>query len=113
MNRREFAARFLLGALVASAPVSAQPARRVYRIGVLGLGTTSEMSGGNPVWPSMRALIAGMQERGYKYGEHYVTEPRGGAGNPDRFPALAAELVRLNVDVIVLLGAVTPGRPRR
>ena len=65
------------------------------------------MSGGNPVWPSMRALIAGMQERGYKYGEHYVTEPRGGAGNPDRFPALAAELVRLNVDVIAAGGGPT------
>ena len=107
MNRREFGARFVLGALVASDVASAQPARRVYRIGVLGLGTTSEMSGGNPVWPSMKALIAGMQELGYKYGEHYVTEPRGAAGNLDRFPALAAELVRLNVDVIVAGGGPT------
>src|SRR5215471_4906878 len=104
MNRREFGTRLVLGALVASDAVSAQSARRVYRIGVLGLGTTPEMSGGNPVWPSMRALVAGMQELGYKYGEHYVTEPRGASGNPDRFPALAAELVRLKVDVIVAGG---------
>jgi putative ABC transport system substrate-binding protein len=65
------------------------------------------MSGANPVQPSMQALIAGMQDLGYKYGEHYVTEPRGAAGNPDRFPALAAELVRLNPDVIAAGGGPT------
>ena len=48
-----------------------------------------------------------MQELGYKYGEHYVTEVRGAAGDIDRFPALAAELVRLNVDVIAAGGGPT------
>jgi putative ABC transport system substrate-binding protein len=42
-----------------------------------------------------------LRELGYVYGEHFVTEPRGTAGRPERFPSLAAELVRLPVDVIV------------
>ena len=107
VNRREFAARLVLVALAANGTISAQPARKVYRIGVLGLGTTSDMSGANPVWPSMKAFIGGMRDLGYKYGENYVTEPRGAAGNPDRFPALAGELVRLNVDVIAAGGGPT------
>src|SRR5437868_2550962 len=104
MDRREFAARLVLIALAASSVIRAQPARRVYRIGVLGLGTTSDMAGAHPNSPSIRALIGGMRDLGYKYGEHYVTEPRGAAGSPDRFPTLAAELVRLNVDVILAGG---------
>lgn len=107
MNRRQFAARLVLAALATTDAVSAQTPRRVYRIGVLGLGTTAEMSGPNPIWPSTRALIAGMQDLGYKYGEHYVTEARGAAGDLDRYPALAAELVRLNVDVIAAGGGPT------
>jgi len=45
-----------------------------------------------------------LRELGYVYGEHFVTEPRGGEGKPERFPALAAELVRRQVDVIVSAG---------
>ena len=52
----------------------------------------------------MKALLGGMRDLGYVYGEQFVTEPRGAAGNPDRFPALAAELVRLKVDVILAGG---------
>jgi len=38
------------------------------------------------------------------YGEHFATEPRGGEGRPERYPAVAAELARLQVDVIVCAG---------
>jgi putative tryptophan/tyrosine transport system substrate-binding protein len=55
----------------------------------------------------MKALLGGMQDLGYVYGEQFVTEPRGAGGNPDRFPALAEELVRLKVDVIVAGGGPT------
>jgi putative ABC transport system substrate-binding protein len=55
----------------------------------------------------MKALLAGMQDLGYVYGEKYVTEPRGAGGNPDLFPALAAELVKLKVDVILAGGGPT------
>jgi putative ABC transport system substrate-binding protein len=45
-----------------------------------------------------------LRELGYVYGEQFVTEPRGGEGKPERLPDLAAELVRLQVDVIVAAG---------
>jgi ABC-type uncharacterized transport system substrate-binding protein len=104
MNRREFAARVALASLALSGAVSAQPARKLYRIGILGIGTTSDMTGPQPSWPSTKALLGGMRDLGYVYGEQYVTEPRGASGNPDRFPALAAELVQLKVDVILAGG---------
>jgi putative tryptophan/tyrosine transport system substrate-binding protein len=107
MDRREFTAGLVLATLAASGAVSAQPVRRIYRIGVLGLGTTADMTGPQPSWPSMKALLGGMQDLGYMYGEQFVTEPRGAGGNPDRFPALAAELVRLKVDVILAGGGPT------
>src|SRR5713101_2078244 len=40
--------------------------------------------------------------------KHFVTEPREPQGKPERFPALAAELVRLQVDVIVAAGPALP-----
>ncbi len=93
-----------MAALAASGVAKAQPVRRVYRIGVLGLGTTSDMAGPQPTWSSMKALLGGMRDLGYVYGDQFVTEPRGAGGDPDRFPALAAELVRLKVDIILAGG---------
>jgi putative tryptophan/tyrosine transport system substrate-binding protein len=49
-----------------------------------------------------------LRELGYVYGEHFVTEARGAEGKLERFPALAAELVRLRVDVIVAPGPTLP-----
>jgi hypothetical protein len=45
-----------------------------------------------------------MRDLGYVYGKHFVTEPRGDAGRPERHPNLAAELVGLQVDMIVVSG---------
>jgi putative ABC transport system substrate-binding protein len=56
----------------------------------------------------VNALLHGLRGLGYVYGEHFVTEPRGGEGKPERFPNLAAELVRLQVDVIVAAGPMLP-----
>src|SRR6266700_1433132 len=104
MDRREFAARVALAVLAVNGAVNAQAVRKPYRIGILGLGTNSDMAGPMPIWPSTKALLGGMRDLGYVYGEQYVTEPRGAGGNPDLYPALAAELVRLKVDVIVAGG---------
>ncbi len=104
MDRREFTAALAVATLAAGGIASAQSVRKIYRIGVLGLGTTSDMAGPQPTWPSMKALLGGMRDLGYVYGEQFVTEPRGAAGNLDRFPALAAELVRLKPDVILAGG---------
>ncbi len=78
-----------------------QPARKIYRIGILGNFEVSDAAGPQPRNPSTSAFLRGLRELGYVYGEHFVTEPRGSGGNPSRFAGLAAELVRLQVDVIV------------
>jgi putative ABC transport system substrate-binding protein len=102
LDRRAFIGSLALGTLAVPRAASAQPARKVYRIGLLSPSTTtSEMVGPQPRAPFTNALLRGLRELGYVYGEHFVTEPRGGEGKPKRFPDLAAELVRLRVDVIV------------
>lgn len=91
--------RFLIAALMLSAtPVRAlaqQPAQHVPRIGFLG-GSTPE------AWaPRLDAFRAGLRDLGYVEGKNIVVEYRFAQGQYDRLPELAAELVRLKVDVIV------------
>jgi putative ABC transport system substrate-binding protein len=105
MDRRLFLGGLALGALAAAQVAPAQPARKVARIGVLTVGsTTSDMVGPQPRSPTVNALLRGLHELGYVYGEHFVTEARGGEGRPERFPGLAAELVGLRMDVVVAPG---------
>ena len=108
MDRRAFVAGLALGTLAAPHAARAQPARTIYRIGILSLSATLGLVGPEPRSPSTKALLRGLRELGYVYGEHFVTEPRGGAGRPERFPALAAELVRARVDVILAAGPALP-----
>ena len=83
----------------------AQPARKVHRIGMLGVGqNTAEMAGPKPASPSTAALLGGLRELGYVYGETFVTEPRNAEGQVERYPGLVAELIRLQVEVIVAAG---------
>jgi putative ABC transport system substrate-binding protein len=97
------------GALwLASRSGYAQPARKVYRVGIIGYRATAELAGPEPQSPQTAAFMRGMRERGYVYGEHFVTEVRGAGGRPERFPSLAAELVGLQVDVIVAAGNALP-----
>ncbi|HJQ59478.1 MAG TPA: ABC transporter substrate-binding protein [Vineibacter sp.] len=86
----------------------AQPARKVRRLGILGNSATDDVIGPQPRAPSISAFLLRLRELGYVYGEHFVTEARGSEGHPERFDALAAELVRLQVDVIVAPGTAMP-----
>jgi putative ABC transport system substrate-binding protein len=108
MNRREFMA--LVGAAVAwQLPGHAQGPRKIVRIGILSVGsTTAELTGPTPQSPYANALISGLRELGYLYGQDFLTEPRGGAGMPARFSGLVAELVALDPDVIVAAGPMLP-----
>ena len=93
------------GVLFSAPPASvAQPARKVYRIGILTLGPTAATTGPQPQARGTAALLRGMRELGYVYGEHFVTEARGAGDQPEHYPELAAELVRLAPDVIVGAG---------
>lgn len=81
-----------LGMLTAPLPTDAQQAAKIHRIGVLAGG------GGLQV----EAFRQGLRERGYVEGRNITIELRDAEGKLDRLPALAAELVRLKVDVIVV-----------
>ena len=50
----------------------------------------------------------GLQSLGYRVGENVAIEYRFANGERERLPALAAELVRLGVDVIIASGAIRP-----
>ena len=88
MNRRTFLAG--TGAVFLRAPLAAeaQPAGKVFRVGSLGSGA-----------PEL--LRQSLSEVGYIEGRNLVIEWRDAEGKTERFDALAADLVRLKVDVIV------------
>ena len=97
MRRREFIA--ALGAAAASAwplPLSAQQrATKIPRIGFLALSqeaATPEL---------LNVFRAGLRERGYVEGQNIAVEYRFAKGQIEQYPAVVAELIRLNVDVIV------------
>ena len=75
---------------------------------MLGLAATADLVGPQPRSASTTALLAGMRELGYVYGDHFVTEPRGAHAQPKRFPDLVTELLRAQVDVIVAVGPALP-----
>ena len=101
MDRRSLVGALALGTLALPRAVAAQGARRVYRIGILGSsGKTVDLQGPQPRGGQINGFLRGMRELGYVYGEHFVTEPRGAEGQPERYATLAEELVRLPVDVI-------------
>jgi putative ABC transport system substrate-binding protein len=79
----------------------AQQPKKVPRIGSL--------SNTDPANESARAeaIRLALRERGYIEGQNIATEYRYGEGKPDRGPELAAELVRLKVDIIVVSGGLT------
>ena len=77
----------------------AQPAGKVPRIGVLLTNSQSSAS------TRIEAFRQGLRERGYVEGQNIVIAYRYGDGKLDRLPKLAAELVGLNVDLIVTGGA--------
>ena len=104
IGRRAFIGILGAGALAAPRVTSAQSRRNVARIGILGLGATSNMTGPQPRASTVDALLRGLRELGYVYGRDFVTEPRGADGKQERVPDLAGESVRLQVDVIVAPG---------
>ena len=95
MRRRDF----IIG-IAGSAvtwPLAAR-AQSAYRIGVLET-TSAVLNAAN-----FDALRQGLRQHGYVEGQNLVIEYRSADGRAERFPDLAAELVRLNVDLIVTRG---------
>ena len=89
-----------LGALLfaLSASAEAQQARKSARIGYLSALDAATDS------PRSEAIRLALRELGYKEGQNIAIEYRYAEGKRDRFPELAAELMRLKVDIIVAAG---------
>jgi ABC-type uncharacterized transport system substrate-binding protein len=87
-----------LGILAAPLAAGAQPAGKVYRIGVL------ETTSATLNIPNLDAFRHGLRELGYVEAQNLVIEYRSADGRPERFPDLATELVRLPVDLILTRG---------
>ena len=79
--------------LVLGIPAEAQQPKKISRIGVLRPGLAAA--------PNYEAFRQGLRELGYVEGQNVVLEFRDGDAKAERLPDLAAELVRLKVDVIV------------
>src|SRR5215813_7353663 len=75
--------------------VEAQQPKKIYRIGILLVGSSSFYA----AW--IDVFRQGLKELGYIEGKNIAIEYRYAEGKADRLPALAAELVVLKVDVIV------------
>src|SRR5262249_48954650 len=82
----------------------AQQPKKVARIGYLGGASLSA------VQARVDAFQQGLRELGYVEGKNIIIEWRWAEGKPDRLPALAAELVRLYVDLIISAGSVVTTR---
>jgi putative ABC transport system substrate-binding protein len=85
-----------LGLLFAAFATAGQAPPKVPRVGLI--------RGGSPPDPYAEAFRHGLRELGYVEGQNIVIEYRWAEGKPERIPELTAELVRLNVDVLMTVG---------
>ena len=95
MDRRSFVNTAAGALLVRAVPAYAQPATKIPRIGVLHPGTPLSSP------QSVEAFRQGLREHGYEEGKNIVVERRYTESRPERVAEIAAEFVRLKVDVIV------------
>ena len=88
---------FVLGVLLLtlSGPVGAQPHEKIAKIGEF------DLRGGTTLGTGRKLFRQSLRELGYIEGKNVLYETRSAEGNLNRFPALAEELVRLKVDVLL------------
>ena len=103
MDRRRFLLTSFAGALAAPLAAEAQQAGKVYRIGYLSPSSPSDPERlASPFGErGLAAFQQGLRELGYVEGKNIAIEKRWAEGKFERLPDLAAELVRLKVDIIV------------
>ena len=99
MNRRTFIGAVAGIVLAPARIVAAQPKGRVYRVGFLFPGSPS---------PGIAAFEPAIRSLGWVPGQNLILEQRYAHGDLARLPALAAELVGLKVDVILVSSLAIP-----
>jgi ABC-type uncharacterized transport system substrate-binding protein len=93
VDRRAFLGTVAANLLITPLEADAQPAGKIPRIGILRSGSPSD--------PLLDAFRQGLRELGYDEGRNISIEYRWADGRDERLRELAADLVRLKVDVIV------------
>src|SRR5713101_2415880 len=96
----------VLALLILTVPLAAgaQPAGKVYRVGILGDKASDPSE--TRLWQAFRQ---GLQEHGWNEGVNILIEYRWVEGNAPRLPELAADLVRLKPDLIATYGSFFTG----
>jgi putative tryptophan/tyrosine transport system substrate-binding protein len=108
MNKRKLGS-FALSVMLLALwlPAEAQQPKKVPRIGYVGAGRNS----------NFETMRQGLQDLGYVEGKNIIIEDRNIQGKINQIPTVVAELVQLNVDILVLgsFGAIPAAsrRPRR
>src|SRR6185436_4162784 len=90
-----FSILLIVAVLIMAALAQAQQPGKIPRIGFLSASSAASMS------TRIKAFRNGLHELGYVEGKNIVIESRYADGKFERLPALAAELVRLKIDIIV------------
>jgi putative ABC transport system substrate-binding protein len=99
MKRRTFVWNGAAAGALLPRVLGAQPSARVYQLGYIGLtGPPGSVRPRNPQWDAFHDEISKL---GYVEGQNLVVERRWIEGREERIPALVAELLAKNVDVIV------------
>ena len=98
MRRRQFIAGVGAAAVVGPRGTWAQQPGKIWRIGMLDTASAT-LNAAN-----IDAFRQELRRLGYIDGTNLIIEYRSGAGRPERFPDLAAELLRLHVDLIITRG---------
>jgi putative ABC transport system substrate-binding protein len=107
-DKNWFRSALILATLVAVAVrAEAEQPTKVARIGYLSPGTAASESARS------EAIRLALRDLGYIEGQNIATEYRYAEGKLDRLPELAAELVRLKVDIIVVAGGGRSSRAAR
>jgi len=107
IDRRAFVTGLAVGAVLASRSAAAQKAKRMHRIGWLSPASAADGL------PNLEALRAGLRELGYVESQNITIEARWADGRSERLPQLAAELVRLPVDVLCTAGSQASGAAKQ
>lgn len=100
MNRRESAS-ILIGLAASPRAGFAQQAGRTYRLGMMTGNARADWGRNDPY---LVGFVERLGELGFAEGRNLVIEQRGTGGKTDRLSAVAAELARLNCDVLLASG---------